>query len=78
MYAAKVLVAGLAGACVANAASDFEKREETCTIISPDGSTAPKCRSCPGFDCDVVTTVRVGDEVDFSGYASGDCYESNW
>ncbi|CRG91997.1 hypothetical protein PISL3812_09051 [Talaromyces islandicus] len=77
MYAAKLLVAGLAGAYLANAASDLDKREETCFIISPDGSTAIHCRSCPSLSCDVVTTVSVGDKVDFSGYASGDCYEDN-
>jgi uncharacterized protein YgiM (DUF1202 family) len=78
MYAAGFFVAGLAGACVANAASNFDRRDETCSIISPDGSKKTNCRSCPGLSCDVVTSVSVGDKVAFSGYASGDCYEGNW
>jgi hypothetical protein len=78
MYAAKLLVAGLAGACAAKAASNLDKREEMCTIISPDGSKATNCRACPSLSCDVVTTVSVGDKEAFSGYASGDCYENNW
>lgn len=78
MYAAELLVAGFAGACVANAASEFDRRDETCSIISPDGSKKTNCRSCPSLNCDVVTTVSVGDKLAFSGYASGDCYENNW
>lgn len=78
MYAANLLVAGLAGACLAEAASDFDRRDETCSIISPDGSKSIHCRSCPDLNCDVVSSIAVGDKVAFSGWASGDCYENNW
>ncbi|KAH8688991.1 hypothetical protein BGW36DRAFT_75956 [Talaromyces proteolyticus] len=64
-------------ASVVNAGSANMKRDQVCSITSPDGIKTIHCRSCPHLSCSIVANLPVGDKANFSSYATGDCYEGN-